>query len=181
VADDQTSDKVSREAHDRMTRERDELKAKLDEVSTALTDMALREKTRSALKGKVADPDIAADFFLPHLRGTEVDKIGETLGSERFTQMMSLMAASPPAASSDDGDPSAEPPLNPGPQSSFAGPNPGATGGAAPEPKKVNPRDVRHLRPDQLADLDAKGLVDWSEPNSDGGFSISNRLRAPSA
>lgn len=178
--DDQTT--VSREAHERMTRERDEAKARLAELEAVVTDIGYKEKARSFFKAKgVTDPDWAAEFALPHLRSVELDKLEETLASDRFAPLVTMATAqaSPPPP---EDTPSV--PLNPGAQSSFSGPNPGAVGGTPPEPGKIKAgsEDYRKILngPDgkqRLAELAQAGQVEWTRTSDPrGGASISEKF-----
>lgn len=80
----ETTDTVSREAHERIKKERDELKARNDELSRTLTNFYRRDKARAALKDKVADPDTVADLLTPHLEDIEPDKVAEHIASDVF-------------------------------------------------------------------------------------------------
>ena len=159
-------DRVSREAHDRVVRERDELKATLAERDAVIADVGIRDRARAFFKSQGAqDPDWAAEFALPHLRDTELDQIPEVLGSERFKPLISQ--ASP---SNDDGgasDGSGESPAQ-DPGSGFAGgPNPGGQG-TAPPPEKISPNSpqfkeaVRNNNRQQIEKWDQAGLIDWN-------------------
>lgn len=175
-------DRVSREAHDRVTRERDEATAKLKEATAALTDLVARENVRSALRDRVADPDSAADLLLPHLRDVAPADIGEALKSnERLVSMVSLLTPKPAPAASDDTPLQA--PLNPGPQSSFSGPNPGASGGQ-PTPEKIRANSPEFNKigqgPDgaaRIAELASQGLIEWRTQGTGAGTPISSRFQ----
>jgi len=175
-------DKVSREAHERMTRERDELKAQLAQATNALKDLTIEQKLRSNLKGKVADPDVAANLLLPHFREVELDGIPEALGSERFAPIVSMMAAQQAPVTQTDDTPPPTPPTNG--QSAFSGPNPGAAGGAPTERQKIRAGSPEFNQIAELpngkariAELREQDLIEWTQANPDGGVSISNRFR----
>lgn len=172
---------VSREAHERMTRERDELKQKVTQLEAVVVDVGYKEKARSYFKAQgVADPDWAAEFALPHLRTVELDKLEETLASDRFKPLVSMATAqSTPAAPE-----APTPPVNPGPVSSFSGPNPGAVGGPAPEPGKIKAGSKEYhdivSGPNgkaRISELAEAGMVEWraGDPQT-GGVAISNRF-----
>lgn len=172
MADDQ--DKVSREAHDRMTRERDELKAQVDELTKVVKDVGYRDKARQYFMSKgVKDPDWAAEFALPHLRTVELDSLEETLASDRFAPLVQ-MASVQDAPASKPPEEATDPPPVPTP-SGFSGPNPGAQGGPSPTPQKMKLKDVQGMTREQLQEADAQGLIDWS---SDDGqpIAISQRF-----
>lgn len=172
---------VSREAHERMTRERDELKAKVEELNRVVMDVGYRDKARSYFKSKGApDPDWAAEFALPHLRDVELDKLEETLASERFAPLVSMASMQAPTTQ----EPQA-PPTNPGPVTSFSGPNPGAVGGPPPQPGKIQAGSKEYYeivrKPNgraRIAELAEQGMVEWRDGDTqNGGVAISDRFR----
>lgn len=140
-------DRVSKEAHQRVVTERDQLKAKNDELARTVSDLGRNGKIRSALKGKVSDPDYVADMMLPHLRDVEIDKLEETLGSDRFKPMVAAFATS---SGEGDGDgagkaPEKDPPADPGSGFAGPGPNPGS-GGNPPAAKQPVAHDSPEIR-----------------------------------
>ena len=177
---DQVPDMVSREAHERMTKERDELKAKVEELTKVVTDVGYRDKARSYFKtAGVPDPDWAAEFALPHIRGTELEKLDETLASERFKPLVSMASMQQAPASE---APPAEPPEPPAqPPTGFGGPNPGAAGGSPEPARKVQPSDLRGMTREQVAELDSQGLIAWSSDPAENTVPISSMLKGRSA
>ena len=154
-------DRVSREAHERVVRERDELKAQVSELGNTVKDFAIRDKARDFFKSKnVPDPDWAADFSLPQLRDVEPDSIPEVLAGDRFKPLLTQQSAP------DDPPQGETPPTDP--QTGFAGgPNPGA-GGTPPSPSKISRQSpefrdaVRRNDKSQLEQWDKAGLIEWS-------------------
>jgi len=151
---------VSAEAHQRMTRERDELKQKLEEATATLTDLHKSNQARDWFISQLDDPtkevvqtaSAKADLVTPHLRDVEPDKIGNVLSQDRFKPL--LGSTTPPAPSGDGngegapkGEESApvESPPKP-PPSGFGGPNPSGDG-APPAPDKytLDSPEVRTL------------------------------------
>lgn len=130
MADGPDGTTVSREAHDRIKAERDALKTQVEELSTVVRDVGIRDKARAYFVDKgVTNADWAADLALPHLRDVEIDKIGETLEGDRFKPL--IVQATPPV------EPTGEPPAEPAP-SGFSGPSPGTPGGTPPTPQKLS-------------------------------------------
>lgn len=129
------SDSISREAYERIKRERDEAKAQAAEFGTALKDYARREKARTALKGRVADPDMVADLLTPHLKDTEPDQVAELIGSEGFKAKLAPFQppAPPPAPAGEEGG-GTEPTPAIEPNGFGAGPSPGSDA-SAPTPE----------------------------------------------
>jgi len=133
VAEDNTTttdnlpDTVSREAHQRMTDERNNLKAQVEELSGTVTDLAFVEKARKHFVEKgVPDPEWAADIALPTIKstGTDLDSIGAFL-DDKFARLYPEPA--PPATepvATDDGIPTPDAAQPPG----FARPSPAAEG-----------------------------------------------------
>lgn len=159
MADENDSTTVSREAHDRIKTERDEYKAKVDELSATVKDLAYRDKARSWFASKgVDDAGLLADLALPHLRDIDPDKIEETLSSDRFKPLI----AQPKANTDQEGEPPIEPPT-----SGFSGPSPGTPGGTPPTPQKLEfkSQEVQDaiLRGDrtQLDQWDSEGRINW--------------------
>lgn len=176
MAEDQDG-KVSREAHERMTRERDELKAKVDKLNKVVQDVGYRDRARKFFKDKgVADPDWAAEFALPHLRTVELDSLDETLASDRFAPLVQMAVSKAPAPDDGEGSPEPDASATPPPsQTGFSGPNPGATGGA-PETQKIAARELNNLpREEAQALIDADRVQFSSEPGSP--IAISERFR----
>lgn len=128
---------VSREAHQRMTAERDQYKAQADELGKTLKELGITRKLEDHLAGKVADPRVTAELLLPHVRDVEVEKLGEHFESDAFKQRMAVFAAAAPPPDpkgEGEGDKGGDetPPADPGPGFAGPGPNPGS-GGQAPD------------------------------------------------
>jgi hypothetical protein len=162
VADHEIPETVSREAHQRVLIERDQFKADLEKATDALSDFALRDRARATFKAKgAADPDWAADFALPHLRGVEPDKLDETLAAERFAPLF----AHPNGAETEQTEQTEQvPPPAPGEraQSAFGGPTPGGvspTGG----PTRTHYRDLKRtgVAEAEIRRMAREGLVDF--------------------
>lgn len=118
MANENDADRVSREAHERVTAERDQFKQLADQARTALADMQAREKARLWFKDKGApDPDLGAEAAFPHLRGVEPEKYEEVLSRGIFDPYLAASGNTTPPA------PAVEP------SSGFSGtPSPGAGG-----------------------------------------------------
>lgn len=118
MANETETERVSREAHDRVTAERDQYRQQVEAAAAALADMQSREKARAWFKANgAADPDIAAEAAFPHLRGVEDEKLEEVLGKDIFKPYLTAGAATVPAP-----EPATEP------TSGFSGPSPGSAG-----------------------------------------------------
>lgn len=106
MADNESAERVSREAHDRVVRERDELKSKLEELSGSLQDMAYEREARKVFAQKgVANPDWAAEMALPHLRSAQsLSEIPELIESERFAPIFQMGQMGTPVAADEDDD-----------------------------------------------------------------------------
>ena len=155
-------DRVSRQAHERVTRERDEALARVGQLEAVVKDVGIRDKAVSFFEEKgVVNARAAAELALPHLRDVEVDDITSTLASDRFAMLVAGQASSQP--------PPQEPAVTEPAASGFAGgPNPSSEG-APPSPQKISPRSpefkaaiARNDRA-QIADWDNKGMIDWSQ------------------
>ena len=80
---------VSREAHQRMTDERNDLKAQVADLSTTIMDFGYTEKARKHFTDKgLDDPDWAAEIALPSMKSAavEVDNIGTYL-DDKFAKL----------------------------------------------------------------------------------------------
>jgi hypothetical protein len=114
------NERVSREAHDRVTAERDQFKQQVEAAAAALADMQAREKARAFFKAQgAADPDIAAEAAFPHLRGIEPEKFDEVLGKDIFKPYLAASLTNGQAVTD---EPAVEP------TSGFSGPSPGSAG-----------------------------------------------------
>lgn len=159
------SEEIRPEAFQRVTKERDEAKQLLEKAQAELEKVARRDKAREWFKGKAEDPDVAANFMLPHLANVEPDKVAETLGSEQFNPFVSMVtgqgagqAQDPPAPSGEGegtgegsgegtGETPATPPSTPG---GFGGPNP-----AGPNSQPVKEADLTLQSPEVQALIQA--------------------------
>ncbi len=144
----QSDEEIRPEAFQRMKQERDDAKQLLEKAHGKLEAVARRDKAREWFKDKAPDPDVAADFMLPHLSNVEPDKVAETLGSEQFNPFVSMVTgagagqAPPQPEPSGEGDGTGEgsgetpatPPATPG---GFGGPNP-----AGPNSEPVQEADL---------------------------------------
>lgn len=140
--------RVSKEAHERIVRERDELKAERDQLAVTVGDLGRARKIEDFLEAKKVDNVRGvAELLLPHVRDVEVDKLEETLGSDRYKPWIERFVAPATPASDGDGDggdPPA-PPADPGAGFSGAGPNPGGSGDSLDPNRKVSRDEVRRL------------------------------------
>lgn len=128
---------VSREAHQRMTDERNELKDKVAELSTTIMDSGYTEKARKHFSEKgLDDPDWAAEIALPSMKSAEVEfaNIGTYLDA-KFAQLYPT-PVEPGAEPTSDGIPSPDASEPPG----FARPSPAAEG-TPPGQKKYTTAD----------------------------------------
>ena len=131
MANDQTTElpeTVSREAHQRMTDERNELKTKVEELSNTLTDLSFVDKAREHFTEKgVDDPKWAADIALPSMKSAdvEVSDIGTYL-DDKFAKLYPKDGEPAPQGegSTDDGVPTPDAAEPPG----FARPSPAICG-----------------------------------------------------
>jgi len=130
------SETVSREAHQRMTDERNSLKEQNATLANTLKDLTYVDKARKHFAEKgVDDPDWAADIALPSMRSsaTEFDAIGTYL-DEKFAKLYPTVAPEGEAKGERVPTPDASEP--PG----FARPSP-ASEGAPPGSKKYTSSD----------------------------------------
>jgi len=87
VADSERAETVSAEAHERVTRERDEAKARIAELEATVSDLGTKELVTSHFRTrKIADPDHWAGIALPHVRGLEPEGITAKL-DEMFASL----------------------------------------------------------------------------------------------
>jgi len=157
---------VSREAHQRMTDERNTLKAQVEELSGTVTDLAFVDRARKHFLEKgVSDPEWAADIALPTIKsaGTELDSIGTFL-DDKFARL--YPEPSKPTAEgetvTDDGIPSPDAVEPPG----FARPSPSAEGTPPGEKKyKITDPEVQALinanDNEGLRKLHDAGQIEW--------------------
>jgi hypothetical protein len=157
---DQDDSPVSREAHERVKRERDASAAKLAELEGVVKDMGLREKAIDFFRAQSADDPVRwATVALPHLRETALEDIPSKL-ADLFP---AVPKAGIPAVPEDT-------PLSPPSGFNTRQPNPAATGQAPKtEALKVGSAEVRKILAEQgiagLRKLDADGGIVWSEDN----------------
>lgn len=169
-------DTVSREAHQRMTDERNEWKAKAETLQGTVLDMSVVDKARRHFSSqKVDDPDYFAELAVPKLRAShpeifsqaeELAKLGEYLDADfgRFYPDDTPPANTPPPVPEPD---AMQPP-------DFTRPSPAADGAAPSEQKMtINHPEVRALieANDEagLRQLDKEGRIAW-RTNAPGPF-----------
>lgn len=104
MADTQTQtdlpETVSREAHQRMTDERNALKAERDQLAATIKDYGYMDKARRHFSEKgLDDPDWAAEVALPAMKSAdvEVDAIGQYL-DDKFSRLYPQAATDTPTA-----------------------------------------------------------------------------------
>lgn len=131
------SEKVSKEAFDRVTRERDSLKEQAETAKSALGSYLKRDRAREALKGKVdADRiDSIADLVTPHLSDVELDDIPDTLGQDKFKALYVTAPTANGGEGNGEGEgESTEPAGATEPaQQGFGGPSPANAGSGGPQ------------------------------------------------
>jgi len=132
-------EQVSREAHQRMTDERNDLKAQVADLSTTIMDFGYTEKARKHFVDKgLDDPDWAAEIALPSMKSAavDVDNIGAYL-DDKFAKLY-------PAVGTPGETPAAEEASIPTPDATeppgFARPSP-ASEGTPPGQKKYSSSD----------------------------------------
>lgn len=125
---------ISQERYDAVMRERDASKTQVEEARNALDDYQKRDAARTALKGKVADPDAVADMITPHLADVKTEDVGDHIASDEFKPRLATFQPLSTQTTSTGGDgetieeggtttPAVEEP------GSFGGPSPGGTTG----------------------------------------------------
>jgi hypothetical protein len=138
---DQTDDSVSRVAHDRMTKERDELKALLTDAQGELSKVALERRAYEYFKGqKVPNAVELSQLAAPHLKDVDPDAIGEKLGA-----LFPASMVTPQVTPTDDPptEPETPAPAVP-PVPAIGGPDPGAPGTPPPREKvKINSPEMK--------------------------------------
>ena len=123
---DQTPDTVSRQAHDRITNERDDLKALLATAQGELSTVALERRAYDYFTEQKAPDAVALSrLAAPHLQDVAPEGIGEKL-SALFPASMLATAPAPPAEPSTELDTPAAPAVPPVP--AIGGPDPAAPG-----------------------------------------------------
>lgn len=154
---------VSREAHQRMTDDRNALKDELDGLKTTVRDLGLVEKARKHfIEKKVDDPEWAADIALPSIKAAgEIEDIGAYL-DDKFARLYPT-EASTTEESTDDGVPTPDAVDPPG----FARPSPASEGGQTGQKKyKYRDPEIQNLLESNdragIDKLDKAGRIDWS-------------------
>jgi hypothetical protein len=156
---------VSREAHQRMTDERNDLKAQVQDLSTTVTDLAFADKARKHFVEKgVSDPDWAAEIALPSIKsdGTEIGDLGGYLDDKFARLYPSETDSQPSSEGTDDGVPTPDAVEPPG----FARPSP-AQEGAPPGQQKytISSPEVQAIinanDREGLEKMDKAGLIEW--------------------
>jgi len=161
---DNLPDMVSREAHQRMTDERNQLKARVAELETTVLDFGIADKARRHFQARnVDDPDWAAEIALPSIRSAgEVEDIGAYLDQKFARLYPSGNQTPPPSTPPTDTTPMPDAVAPPG----FARPSPSGEG-QPPGQKKYRTTDpeIRQLiaANDKAAieRLDREGLIEW--------------------
>jgi len=156
---------VSREAHQRMTDERNQARAENEQLKATILELGLSDKARRHFTAKgVEDPDWAAEIALPSLKGVAGDvDVAEYL-DQKFARLYPKGSAEPGEVPPTDQVPTAEPDAAEPP--GFARPSPSSEG-APPGQKKYTIRDpeiqqlIRNNDRDALARLDKAGQIDW--------------------
>lgn len=123
---------VSTEAHERVKRENDQLKEKVaalegqvGEATTALSDYQKRDAARTALKGKVKDPDTVADLLTVHLKDVPLENVAAHIASEDFAPRLTAFQPATPPTPEDGGDGVTPPATTEPGAGAFGGPAPG--------------------------------------------------------
>lgn len=158
-------DTISREAHQRVLTERDELKGRVTDLEKTVLDLGLTDKARRHFSEKgVDDPDWAAEIALPNLRTAGEVDVAEYL-DQKFARLYPQTPATP--ATPAEGEPVDTTPMpDAGDAPGFARPNP-AAGGEAPGQKKYRVTDPEIKALIQANDraglerLDKAGQIDW--------------------
>ena len=164
MADEDTQEikTVSQEAHSRMTKERDEARARLAELEATVLDVGYMESARKFFKSKQApDPDWAAEMALPHIRTIPKEKLESVLASERFNPLW--QQAAPTVGEEDEGAPDKRLP-------SVAQPSPAAEGAVRAELPKFNSQSPEYqsaLRRNDREWFDKnKDRIEWRVPEA---------------
>ena len=163
TTDDNLPETVSRDAHQRMTDDRNALKEQVEKLTVTVTDLSYVDKARKHfIEKKVDDPDWAADIALPSIKaaGTEIGDIGEYL-DDKFARLYPSgdKPDDPPA---DDGIPTPDAVEPPG----FARPSPAAEGTpTGPKKYKISDPEIQGLIQANdkaaLEKLDKAGQIEW--------------------
>lgn len=157
---------VSREAHQRMTDERNEYKARVEQLEKTVVQQGLADKTlRHFMQKGVDDPVWAADIATPAVVSAgEIENLGEFL-DQRFARLYPSGEAPPVPTSENPAQPQVPTPDAIDPPG-FTRPAPNSEG-APPGQKKytTNSPEVRALIQANdratLAEWDKQGLIEW--------------------
>ena len=165
VTTDNLPETVSREAHQRMTDDRNEWKAKAEGLTSTVTDLAFVDKARKHfVEKKVDDPDWAAEIALPSIRtaGTEIGDIGDFL-DDKFARLYPEVPTEDGTPPADDGVPTPDAVEPPG----SARPSPASEGAPVDGKKKYSfsdPHIQALLEANDKAEierLDKAGQIAW--------------------
>ena len=137
MSEKEQADTVSVEAHQRVTKERDDYKAKIQELETQLTANRKVSAAESFLRRKgIPEAELGSrmELISPHLAQMDVAQIEEQLSSDRFSLVVSG-TSNPQGEVEGEGEgetpePASEAPPTPG----FGGPSP--TGQGLPPTEK---------------------------------------------
>lgn len=172
MPDGELSETVSREAHDRIKRERDELKAEKTQFESASQQFLLTDQAYEHFRSKgVTDPYAAAKAASRDSMFVGVDR--ETLPDKLDSWLDDFKAVfGAPAPSGDDGTEagSTTPPTPPPPGAARPAPSPANSGGdPKPEPMTMKHPDVQRLiregRRDEVKEMVKDGRVQLSANN----------------
>lgn len=150
MADGDSQETVSREAHDRVKSERDQLKTQVEVAATAARAAVLVDKAYSALQGKVPDPYAAAKAVSrdPQFAAVGDDELPGRLDAW-VTEWKSLFGADMSDKSGGTPEVPVEPPapVAPPPGAARSAPSPANTGGQpVPEPLTFDSPEIKQLR-----------------------------------
>ena len=124
-------DTISREAHERVLKQRDEAQASLTEATQALGDTKLLFEAQTFFSGKVKDPIAAAEMTLGKIRSVEDAETRQSRLEEAVDLFAPVDAPSDPQPLVEPGEAVPDAPPTPG----FMRPNPASDGPSPPEPK----------------------------------------------
>lgn len=158
---------VSKEAHERVTSERNVFKAQLGEAQAALVDTKLLHEAQDYYSGKVKDPIQAAKMVLPDIRSMSDEDKSHALESAlpAFAPVTSAELAEEPKVE----EPTGVVPESP-PAPSFMSPSP-ASDGPPPASERLNTKSdefqalVKANDLEGIKRLDAEGRIDWHPLN----------------
>lgn len=165
----QSTDTVSREAHERLERQNAALQEQLDKATGALAGVSKEKKAIAVLRSQgVADPESAATLAAPFLNDVEdsPEAIAEALAHDRFKSL--AKTPEPTTTTDDDGDGDGDSFVADEPAAGgFNGPSPAGSGGKPVDGKQkiaVGSPEYRDLvasnDEDALKNAYAKGLIE---------------------